>query len=342
MGGMSARFTNNLYHYSCLKFIGQYTKDQQLFEKIIQLLKSMPSKIEGYILSPLDTLFMMKYNRHCKCESLNNIPKPYCKKISKTFRGSIFVPEPEQDIQINEFIFIYGKEENRISLENINTDIAKFLLSESIVNTSNETIEIQNDNVRTILEKKYNTNFEDGTINAITLMILEFVSEKFDNYYDKNQDELLKRVQEKVREEMIFLDKTTTYDFTDQGHVEIVITDEIFQNPIKTFDQMLLLERFYFLFNSGLFEMNSQTTFYYLECGFRYGRLWMVKYLIDEKKIQMGGWDYKSMQTNLEKDIQKFEKETNHYSSSLTYDTALYNSRKNCLSYAVETNLFKL
>ena len=105
LGGFRASFQGALAHYNCIKFIGQFTKSQEVYNKCLEILGSMPEKVDGPILNPPDIVYLMKFNKNISVSSNNKIyPKIlYHLDNHYDFYHSIYQPDPSHEHEYNRY-----------------------------------------------------------------------------------------------------------------------------------------------------------------------------------------------------------------------------------------------
>lgn len=102
-GRMQCIIGDTCAHYSCIKFIGQFTKSQEVYNKCVSIVKSLPKELNGPIIKPFDVLYLMSFNKWVKVETLTDeILKNKDKMIDvigikEFFFYSIYCPNPSQE-----------------------------------------------------------------------------------------------------------------------------------------------------------------------------------------------------------------------------------------------------
>ena len=110
-GFLSGDFNDSLPYYDCLKFIGQFTNSQTVYDDCLEILYAMPEKLVGPILDPFEVGHLFGYNKHV--DTSKNKFKPESKEIldswtvtidkADSFKHSIYQPNPTQDREYDRY-----------------------------------------------------------------------------------------------------------------------------------------------------------------------------------------------------------------------------------------------
>lgn len=265
LGGFSAQFIGSIQHYDCIKFIGQFTNSQEVYDKCLEILELMPKKLSGLLKDPHKVMFLMGFNK--SVNTINNKHKDDIIAASSNeddYYESIYSPEPNNEINYE----IFHKQLDR--LLDLNKKKYKstrygntcyYLCLIDIFNIDHWDF-YDNKNFQT----RTNITIDDNSYNELG-KIMTKISEI---QIDKNHQQV---IDNKLR----FIRKCDDGDITSiMIGAYVYVTDDKYDKEILKRD--LLIQ----LYERNLVEPNSYRSHYLMREAAERGVLWIVKFLISK------------------------------------------------------------
>jgi hypothetical protein len=97
LSGFSCSFNDSIPYYDIIKFIGQFTVSQEVYDKCLNILESMPKNIKGYLLPPPKIMLLMSFNKNVDISKNQYIDYKTDMDNKYDFYASVYTPKPNQD-----------------------------------------------------------------------------------------------------------------------------------------------------------------------------------------------------------------------------------------------------
>lgn len=263
INSMSAEFTGSLDHYSCLKFIGQFTKNQQIYDKCVDTLQEMP-KLRGLLMQPVDVLVMYQFNGNVDTSrNVGNIPTPHMDKLHD-YWNSTYSPPPSTEKQYNR----YKREINTACYTNALTGG----LIELIV-LLNQMFGQHWRMCRNSKELKLlaNSNMSDEMFNELEKLLIEIST------MELHEKDPMVSAQKKITRNLRLLTKDDEQAINDIFiDAFVYVKDNKYENEIYKRDMLIAV------YQQKLVDPNSKLSHNLMRNACASGVLWIVKFLISQ------------------------------------------------------------
>ncbi len=274
LGGFSATSKETLPYYDCIKFIGQFTNQQKIYDKCLEILESMPGKLTGPILDPPQVMYLMNYNRHVDTSKNKFRQKIGYMDKHHSFHYSIYQPDPSHESECNRY-----KKDLQQSYHDIASDDAcgVLCLMNSIVHSHYHVVK-NLDDIKFRCRIKMSDNVSDAVYQA--LLNLSDVSDDELLYFETPSDQdKNKALQKIINDKLRFITKGDNND-TDIDDIfmdaYIYVSDDEYETEVVKRDTLIQL------YERGIVEANSEFSHNLMREAADYGRLWLVKFLIEK------------------------------------------------------------
>ncbi|AKI79778.1 hypothetical protein QJ850_gp921 [Acanthamoeba polyphaga mimivirus] len=286
IGGFTASINDSLSYYNCIKFIGQFTNNQEVYDKCLQILEILPSKLKGPIKNPQILMNLMNYNNYV--DTSNN---KYKKMIEKKrfdkyydFYHSIYCPDPCHNSNYDRYNKDIIRTAHNIAIQTNNTIDYVFLLT-LVIKTYYYMIKNTND-----------LHFVKKFIPESSIIIISDIICDIDKqvYCENNQEitqKIQSRINKKINERLRFISKNDDEIWNIFINAFVYVSDEKYDIEIMRRD--LLLE----VYKRQLVDIDSKLSHNLMRNAVNSGRLWIVKFLIasgcSTKNLpEYGQWDW--------------------------------------------------
>jgi hypothetical protein len=270
-GRLEGTSNRSLSYYNCLKFIGQFTNSQQVYDQCLDILYAMPENLEGPIFNPVQVLHFLGFNTHVDTsknkykEETKEMLASWSLSINKSgsFRDSIYLPNPSQEREYER----YKVEIESIYYDMTNSETDQFLgcICFASYILQNRTWEFDFHKVNF----KFRSNLTDIALKTIHQHLLDV--------YECNPTVVNTDIMIKVEETLRFLSPKNTigiiYLF---GNICSEISNE--KSEHESFEKRLLIE----IYERKIVSPDSKLSHNFMREVAESGRLWILKFLIEK------------------------------------------------------------
>lgn len=291
LGGPVGSSNQSLPHYDCIKFIGQYTNKQSAYDKCLQILEAMPSKLEGPIKDPPVIMYLMNYNQNANIDTSNNKfkTKPQGSHIDKLhdFNYSIYNPDPSHERQYNRYKVDLQRSFKQLTATN---EIATLCLMNAMVHSHYHVI--KNTESISRFYSKINDRPLEKSVEQLLVKISDMPTMKHEK--EETKEEFMESIKSTINKKLRFLDKT---DYTEMWSIAInafvYVSDDEYEKQSNIIKRETLIE----LYEKQLIEPNCKFSHNLMREAVNHGRLWLVKFLISkgvptQNLPQWGSWPW--------------------------------------------------
>lgn len=306
LGGPVCTTTRTIGYYDCLKFIGQFTDFQDVYDACLHILNALPRTVDGPIMNPPDVMYLMNYNPNENIDTSNN---RYKSKVDQhidklhSFNGSVWQPDPSHEQQYNRYKVDLQRAYHKMGLEMCekkdkdggsitdqmsDSDIPYICMVDLMVNSHYHVIEDSDSLKRfyALLDDLPFKKLEDILIK-ISQTVLEPKKVLTDEEKKIKDSEMRKRI---VDSKMRFLNKNDDKEMISIGiDAYIYVSDDAYEKEALKRDMLMAL------YERKLANTNSKFSHNLMRNAVESGRLWLVKFLIAQgvptKNLpRYGGW----------------------------------------------------
>lgn len=258
LNGPRARFDGALAYYDCVKFVGQFTHSQQVYDLCLRILQAMPVKLDGPILNPPDVMYLMNFNKHVQVQ---HCPKIKMMDNQYDFNHSIYQPSP-----MNDDLYERYKKQMQLAYYKIAQNdsvgyicLALFLMKTCYYNVSS-------------------ANYTHRLIVTLNNKEAQIMNDIFDDVNQCDECVVPNKMEEEINEKLYFITPDAERDINHMFiDAYIYVTDDCID-----FEQYQMKKQlFYALYEKGIVPMDSKLTHNLLRNAVDLGVLWIVKFLID-------------------------------------------------------------
>ena len=327
LGGPRGSFNETVAHYSLIKFIGQYTNSQEVYEKCLNILKQMPQKQNGWLMNPSEVMCLMKYNLNVDTSNneFGQIRTLHNKQYS--FNHSVCTPEPSQDSEWNRYRKDIQMRYYKIGESG--NDIGYLSLLKHIMSCYSY-------DLKRISEDKLGSNaliqISLSSEKKLKDFLTEIKSESVENF-DDIQTDYSKKIEEKLR----FINKEDESEIT-----SIFIETCCYVSDKKYNEEIFRKQLFVELFDRKLVEIDSKLSHNLIRRAADHGVLWIVQFLVERGCPTKNLPEYGQYRWILESEQLKeilTRKAKNGCGFSEKYMKKVDECRKRVDNYLVENNL---
>lgn len=305
LGGSIGSSNESLPYYNCIKFIGQYTNEQWVYDKCLRILEALTEKIDGPIKNPPVIMYLMNYNNNSDIDTTKNkfkIKSPKWGHIDKLhdFKYSVYNPDPSHERQYNRY-----KRDLQLSFRRLVNDfgqnVAAICLADCMVHSHYHVIK------DTTSISRFYSKISDSKLESDVEQILIKISDVVMPIHIPNPNpnpnqnpnpnpSPITKIQHIINEKIRFIDKTDyskmwslaieafvyvkdSRSGSDNGNDNGNDSDSDSDNNNKEsiiLKRELLME----LYRRNLAEPNSKFSHNLMRNAAESGRLWLVKFLI--------------------------------------------------------------
>ena len=204
LGGFATSFSRSNAHYNCVKFIGQFTNDQEVYDECLSILEAMPLKLKGPIKDPDTCMYLMNYNPNVNTDMNKWKTKPIGKSINKLndFYDSIYSPSPSYNLEYTRYHHDIAS-----AYESLGSDIAITCLVDKfsrdwrgvMTHTSQLRDRVKGYNLRT------------ETVARMETILSEIDKQKYVTEVEETDDMKRARITKEVHDELKILDAHRFY-----------------------------------------------------------------------------------------------------------------------------------
>jgi len=293
-------------YYDCLKFIAQYTNSQKVYDECLDIFESILGLgICGRIMEPHIIMYLMNYNPNQNIDKSKNKfkVKPINQHVDKfndfnhsvwdiTFNDNHHNSKYKRDIQ-KAYLLLMATTTNANEYEIMCTALVNEMINSHFCVISNTDI------IETFHSKVQNIPFKN--IEKILIDIDNIVIEEIEvSIEEKNKQDLAQR-KAIIESKLKILDEYDYEEITSIGlQAFIYVADELYEKEALKRD--MLIELYY----KKLAMPNSKFSHNLIRCAVGNGRLWLVKFLIEQgvptKNLPTYGsykWDLESKQLDV-------------------------------------------
>lgn len=270
IGKTSKDVEGALPYYNCIKFIGQFTNSQKIYNKCLQILEAMPQKLIGSILSPPEIMCLMSYNKNVDVS--NNKYKQLTNLVDKmhSFYNSAYTLNPS-----------YKKEYNRYrkNIQEAYYDIAytkgNYYGYVCLINEiANSHWSVINNTDQINFYIKINIPEKAHELIKFILICISKQQGMINEEVKKNVSDKIKK---KIEDKLQFISKDDENEIKDIfNNTCIHVTDDKCDKEI--FRKNLLIE----LYERDIVNPDSKLSHNLMRCAVKNGILWIVKYLVEK------------------------------------------------------------
>lgn len=265
LGGPRCTFDGAIPYYDCIKFIGQFTNSQEVYDKCLEILDSMPPNIKhGWLLNPITVMYLMGYNENIINHKNNkHIEDNLNIDTEDLYYHFIYTPNPSQSEEYERYLTQVQKHCSILCLKKKN--ISSYLCLSDLLHIHNWNELNYND---------FQVDIKDIFFKIKNLFI-KINKIQIDNNIMIIQEEI--DIKNKINNKLRFIRKS------DESAIKsifinafIYVTDDKYDKEILK--RNLLIE----LFERNFVEPNSFLSHYLLREAVMNGILWIVKFLISK------------------------------------------------------------
>lgn len=271
-GRLEANFNKSLPFYDWLKFVGQYTNSQTIYNECLDILYAMPEKLEGLILHPPQVAHLMSYNKHV--DTSNNKYKEENKDMLEdstmaidkleVFNHAIYQPRPVQSRQYER----YKTEIEKIYCDMTNSETDTVLGCICFANFVLRSVSFEFDIERVRSNSRSN----------LSNVALETIRQHLQDVSQCEPKINPLTISEQVEETLRFLTKENEKGIDRiLSHACIYLSDR--ESGVETLEKRLLIE----IYERQITTTNSRVTHNFIRMVAEYGRLWIAKFLIEKR-----------------------------------------------------------
>lgn len=277
-------------YYDCLKFIGQFTNSQPVYDLCLSILEAMPLTLGNFIFNPPSVMYFMNYNQNANIDtSTNKIKtKPSNERINKLYDFNHTVHHH------------YHGDEEQYNHSKRNMQFAyNFLIN--VLNDSNceksEKSE-KSEKIEYICLANYMVHCHYHVIED-TESISTYYSEIDNQFIEKIIEELLidinneiiceieteedKSIKESIENNRIIDSELKLIDKVDYDEmIDIGIKAYIYVSDDKYHKETLKRDKLLAIYERGIAEPNSKFSHNLMREAVKCGILWLVKFLISK------------------------------------------------------------
>ncbi|XWV25373.1 hypothetical protein QJ856_gp0391 [Tupanvirus deep ocean] len=329
LGGPRGHSSDSLPYYDCIKFIGQYTRQQDIYDKCLKILEALPIKLKGPILDPPEVLYLMQYNKHV--DTSKNKHKQKVRPMNKihSFKYSIYQPNPSHQRQYDR----YKKDIQQAYYDvALNVDpVGMVCLTNQLVHTHYHVIKDTN-NIR-FLSK---ININNTAYQSIAQILREINEQTVIINENQNSQKKFNRIKKIINKTLRFISKDDESEIWDIFiNAFIYVSDKDYDKEILKRDMMIEL------YERGLVDPNSKLSHNLMRNAADNGILWIIKYLISKGCItknlpEYGSWKWDLESRQLKDILEKEVKDYHNYGKKWVQEKT--KAKLNVYNYLVQNN----
>jgi hypothetical protein len=332
LGGWGATSNDSLSYYDCIKFIGQYTNQQSIYDKCLKSLEALPTKLDGPIKKPSTIMYLMNYNPNKNICTNNNKfkTKPIGEHIDKLydFRNSVYSPDPSHEKQYNRYKCDLQYAFKELGSTN---ELAYLCLMNHMVHSHYHVIK-NTESITTF----YSRIKDERVENIVKHLLIGINNIVFEKVEEKEDFETI--LKNKIDAKLCFLDKT---DYIEMWSIAIsafvYVSDDTYNENENILKRNMLTE----LYERGIAEPNSKFSHNLMREAADEGRLWLVKFLISKgvrtKDLpSYGAWPWNLESKQLTSILLELEKDYSNYGQE--YINNKTKARKRVYNFLLENN----
>lgn len=278
LGGPRGNFQGALAYYDCLKFIGQFTNSQKIYDKCLGILRSMPLKLDGPIMDPPNIIYLMKYNKYVNIDNVRDISKSSHLNNHYDFYHSIYKPNPSQEYEYNRYKVdiqqsYYNMAQSGDFVNNKSSSVSYICFLDKIINSHWNIIEDMDDFKH---QSRLKINISHESRNIIKKILMDISEQNLQNNLvpiQPNEDSINKIINNKLR----FI----TSEEDGIGDIQSIfidaycyVSDEKYETEILK--RKILIE----LFERKIVDPDSKLAHNLMRNAADNGILWIVKFLV--------------------------------------------------------------
>lgn len=287
LGGFATSFSRSNAHYNCVKFIGQFTNDQEVYDECLSILEAMPLKLKGPIKDPDTCMYLMNYNPNVNTDMNKWKTKPIGKSINKLndFYDSIYSPSPSYNLEYTRYHHDIAS-----AYESLGSDIAITCLVDKfsrdwrgvMTHTSQLRDRVKGYNLRT------------ETVARMETILSEIDKQKYVTEVEETDDMKRARITKEVHDELKILDSRDYEEMMSIGiTADVYVNEENFES-LEIWGKRCQLTT---LYETGVADPNAQFSHNLIRNATESGNLWLVKtlvgYGVPTKNLpKYGAWDH--------------------------------------------------
>jgi hypothetical protein len=289
LGGLRGCSSDSLPYYNCIKFIGQFTKQQDVYDKCLAILEALPTKLSGPILDPPEVMYLMNYNKYVDTSKNKQKQKvSYTMNKIHSFNYSIYQPDPSHQKQYNRY-----KKEIQQAYYNIavrGDPVGLVCLVDRLINSHYHIIE-NTDGIRYLSEIDINSTMYESIVQIIREIDSQIVTINEEEICQKRNAFIKKKINNKLR----FISKDDGSEI-----MSIFIEAYVFVSDEQYDKEILKRDMFIELYERELVDPNSKLSHNLMRHAADSGVLWIIKYLIGKGCITKNLPEYGSWKGSLE------------------------------------------
>lgn len=260
-------------YYDCVKFIGQTTDSQEVYDQCLNILESVMYDTYG-IHTPCEIMYLMNYNFSSQIDTSRNKYKIRNKHSSidklHDFYKSTWSPNPGDEKQ---------NERYKVDMQRAYLSILSSKTNNQMINVLGLVDQMIHSHYHVINNTKQLNHKLCSKINGlpiqqieqVLLAINEVVLEKQDLEFNKIDNEKI------IEKKMRFLSETDHQEMTNIGiEASIYVTDENYEKESLRRDTLIEL------YKRKLAHPDSQFSHNLIRDAVKNGKLWLVKFLIQQ------------------------------------------------------------
>lgn len=279
LNGPRCSLTETVPYYDVLKFMGQFTASQEVYEACLLILEAMPEKLGHMILSPPEVMCLCSYNSEGVDTSRNRFREyvsPSYGFIKKAaFYDSIYQPEPSQSAQLHRY-----RKEMVMGSGTVadfgggrkGREIRQLHLLDQIIHLhyycSTRPINVED------IREKWGFTFEDITYVGMKELLSEVVKCNVNRVTEEEKD---KEITHAVLETIRFVTPS------DKSAIAMIFIDAYcYNSDAEATQRSVRKELILALYERNIVLIDSETTHNFMRDAVEAGCLWIVQFLVSK------------------------------------------------------------
>ncbi|AKI79607.1 hypothetical protein qu_869 [Acanthamoeba polyphaga mimivirus] len=277
LGGLEVDIDPKIFYLDCIKFIGQFTNQQEIYDKCLNILENSQKKLSDNYL-PSRIMYLMRYNEYVNVNHNKVTENIFHMNKLSNFYHNVFTITPSQEEQYERYKF---------EIMEVYHDIARFkssrysgqanrigyvCLTDIMVKNHYHVID-DTDKI------SYHTKmFRSTTLDSIISKILCEISDQI----ILPDEELAARktareIEKKMNNDLRFISKNDKVEILDVFSNAFICVKDI-KYDVEILKRDMLIQ----LYERGIVDPNSDITYDLMRNAAKNGVLWIVKFLIEK------------------------------------------------------------
>lgn len=277
LGGLEVDIDLKIFYLDCIKFIGQFTNQQEIYEKCLNILENSQKKLSNNHL-PSRIMYLMRYNEYVNVDNNKVTENIFHMDKLSNFYHNVFTIAPSQEEQYERYKF---------EIMEVYHDIAKFKSSRYSGKAKQIGYVCMTDfmvkNYYHVIDDTDRISYHTKMFRSTTLdsIISEILCEISDQVILLDEELAARKKERKIKKK---IDNNLRF-VSSNDKVEIL---NIFKNAYiyvkdveydtEIFERDMLIQ----LYERGIVDPNSDITYALIRDAVENGVLWIVKFLIEK------------------------------------------------------------